>query len=871
MIELLEWFLRLVSVAGSVVGAGLAVLPIDLYRQSAYEKAPRIEILALACLVGNALATFAGLVLGYLGLFSLWSIVALLALVSLVRWRGVHLALTALSSCRLERVHVVALILASGLIAYAVVFRSHEIQGMRDQGIYCCTGIELARTGDFLWRDVLVQQVGFPHVAHLFEDLGDLFQGFPRYLRFAGYYLASQSEGWIIPQFLHGYEVWTALAFAIGGPQATQCVNAVFCALAVICFASVVQRLWGSTVAFAATVLFVSSLAELWYARFPSNEPAVQAFLWGFILIYVVIRQLQWHEKQKEEIHSKLLARGFLLLAAVSVMKFASWPLLALVAIDLGMAITRREVMVRPRFAIMLLLAVTLVALLHAALFAQFYLYGSWTHTIKRLGISYQMFPALFVGGVLASYSIGSLLGEVRFSDTWKTRLMAWRKYAGWGTFTLLVVLWGYQRRLWNSVVGSNDVWAESTNLYEFAQYYGPVFFLCAVGGYALFVAREKGREKRLLFLFLLGSAFFLVRRNLDALHPWGSRRWLPILVPCTALATAAFVDFCIRGTRWLRRGLVLIATVLLAISQLFQAPVMLLTANYRGAIPQVDRWGSVLTPRDLVLMQPNALVAQYGPYLQARFDISAYTQPYAAEAWAKTAELVKIPGFNFERVIYITDETLSSPRVSKPFIQDIASLRLDYPVLREESHRLPQKPMRICESIHFYQVDLRNLPYGWTPLMKVVPEKKPPRPLPIVLPMNQEAESVLVKGFFAPTPQGDGTAYRWTDGTGRLAIGDLILFPLERSKVRITAVMHSGRPDKTIDVHWYLDPDKPDRALKLGITPVPSAWTECTVEVDAKLLKPDSTLELQSLRPEVAPDIPPGRLGVRVLSLRLE
>lgn len=862
---------KLLVLAGATLAVGASLVPKAFVELVRARQLTLGECIVVASGSGIALVTLLGLALGYAGAFSLALVVALLAAIAAWRHRRLWWLRRSAQGLRLQRFEIFSAAIAVAIVAYAIVWRSHEIQGLRDQGVYCATGIELARTGDIGWRDRLIEQAGFERVRHLFEDLGDLLRGRPRYLRFAGFYLADPPGSKVVPQFLHGYEVWMALAYLVGGPQATQCVNGIFVGLGLLAFACVARRLWGSLSASLALVLLATSIAQLWYARFPSNEPLIQALVWCFLLVMTLGRMFSAEmTTANRTAASSLLGAAFLPLAAATVVKFAFWPLLAIVAFELGLAAGEHSLRVRMRTLLSFLAIVAGGAYLHAALFANFYLYGSWLFSVSRFGISFEMFPVLFVGGVLACCSLGVLV-----ADSLDPLRRAWarvRKPVAVAAVVLCSAVLVYQRQVWASPQLASDVWSERTNLYEFAQYYGFAYMAAALVGVAMWMALDSRRPgRRIVYLLALAAAFFLVRRNLDALHPWASRRWLPILVPVTALAAATpLAILAERGSAGKRLAVGVGLTILVA-TQLWRGHVLLTTPNYRGAIPQVDRWASHLTASDLVLLEPSAVVAQYGPYLAARFDIQGYVQPNTPEGWAKTKALVLSGPFASRRVVYVTDEVLTEPTVTSSFARTVATERLDYPVVREELRRLPTRATQIRETIRVYELDLAQMPAGWWTRWKP-PLVTSPRQPPLVLSMGPDAEPYLLSGFFAPTPQGDGTAFRWTDGNARVAFGRLVAPTTSSRRLTLSARIHSGRPEQSVDVHWYLDLDKPGRARKLGVTKAQPAWTTCTVDLEASWISPESVLELQSLRPPIPSDrIPAGQLGVRVLDLKVE
>ncbi|MGB9692119.1 MAG: hypothetical protein ACPL7D_08120, partial [Candidatus Sumerlaeaceae bacterium] len=862
MLPLAHSLIALFLLAGLVLLVGYALsLPLLQVLHSGSKKFTLGEAISLCAVTGVAAATFLGLALGYAGFFSLHVLGLGLGGVASMLLAKHRAAIWTLRAACPSKGELAAAALALVLIAYATALRSHEIAGMRDQGVYTATGIQLARTGSFFWRDALITKYGFERVAHLFEDIGEILQGRPRYLRFAGFYLDPPDCGRVVPQFLHGYEVWIALAYQVGGPQATQCVNGVFAALGLFAFFLVIRRLYDTRLALLGAILLATSLPQLWYARFPSNEPVLQFLIWGVLLSYILLRDVaRTHASTCDNpLPRSLNFPLFLPIAAAATVKFAFWPLLAVFAFELGAACHQQCRCLRTRSILGWLLAISLFAYLHAFFFARFYLYGSWNFTIRKFGITFQMFPVILIGGTMAAFVAGAIV-----SDFAQPIAKLWSRVRGIFAllfFALIAIVYVYQCYV-GHYLHSSDVWSEQTNLYEFAQYYGILGFAVAVAGFALWLKRGNPHETaRLLVLLILAASVFLVKRNLDAIHPWASRRWLPVLVPSMALAAAlALNELSTLCSRAWRRLVSVAGTCAVVASQLLQGPLLVTTANYRGAIPQVDQWTRFLHAEDFVLLEPTALIAQFGPYLAARFDIQGYVQKNTPEFWEKTKNVAFGQGQPAHRTIYVTDEDLSVSCAN--FARLVGTSVLHYPVILDKLRSLPERALHIHETVRFYELDWAKMPAGWWTGWKPKLEPGPPSPLPAVLRMGSQAEPYLVQGFFDPTPQNDGTAYRWTNGNARLAIGRLIKFPLPQRPIRIIITGHSGRKDQSLEVHWYLDLDKPYRAKKLAVTTVGRDWTVCAVSVPPEDLAPDSTLELQSLRPAVAPEFPAGRLG---------
>lgn len=892
----------------SVLASGLGVTGRHARPNCCLVHANASEILLLSLVQGLAIATILGLALGYLGIFSTALWVGCLTIIALIRAPVVYEGLRAFASRDFRKSDWAAIALSVAVFVYGVVLRSHQIQAFRDEGIYVATGIHLARTGAFQWVDPLVAKFGVGPVSHLFTDLQDLFRGHPRFLRLPGFYLSDFVRGTVQPQFLHGYEVWVAAAYVIAGPQAAACVNAAFSSLAILLVFLVGRRLFGSLGGLGGALLYSLNPAFLWYARTPANEPMIQTLIWGVLAVYVVARQSS-SGNSRAALPSAApppfpLFPTLLPLAAAMFTKFSAWFFLLPVAFDLSYH-TGRSVHVRRATLMAAVVGLAATAYLHAAIFAGDYLYGMIQFTAARVGISHNFFPVAWLLVVASSVALGAIVAS------WRPAVGRAPGRINMGVWGLILVLlpfvWGVQYWL-RARVPRLDLWAESTNLVELTLYLPAHGLFAYLGLVALALSlthsgsmseicrpnRElcsTGHRTRnswvcaqgisLLLLMVLGASLFVVRRNLDANHPWAARRWLVILIPFLSLITAYGVGALGERAARLRRlasparlqyliqtALALLVAAGVAHHLATRSWHLIAVPNARRAIPQVDRWTTILRPNDLVLLQPHILVAQYGAYLKARLNIEAYVQPNERKAWTETRKLLLDRRLPFGRAIYLTEEVIETT-VSTP-LRLLGEIPLNYRQVVEGGHELPSRIDTVSTVLKFYEVQPERLPAGWCPrLGDPVPERPPADP-PIVLKMDRMAEPYLLYGFFAPTPTDDGHCYRWTNGTGRIAIGKLLKFPINRDKLSIAAVMHSGRESQSVDVHWYLDFEQPQRARKLGVTTIRDGWETYRMEIEASQLTPESTLDLQSLRPAVG-STPIGRLGIIVDEIRIE
>ena len=408
---------------------------------------------------------------------------------------------------------------------------------------------------------------------------------------------------------------------------------------------------------------------------------------------------------------------AILLLATAAVVKFAAWMLLPLVAFAASMRCAWGQLRV-PRLALWLLLpGIGLAAWLHARIFAHYYLYGTWSFSAAKLGVSFGFFPVLFVGAIAAAVSAGALFAPAmsRIADIWGRRGVRLGILVSLGCAFAAAYAWQWVR--FHAAGAQTDVWHEKTNLVEFALYFSTVPFLVGAAGLFLLAYRTPPRRAGMFLALLAGAALFLVQRRLDALHPWGARRWVPFLVPawCAGMGCAAAL---VAGNRGRVRGsAAAIAAVLLAVLLFRAAPVLVQTPNHRGMIESLDRVAGHLRSEDMILAQPSVTIAQYAPYLKARFDLDLYVQQYRPDAWGEALPLLRKEAAAGRRVIYIADEPMAAPDL--PFAQLLAREPVRFRFVPERLHALPESEQRIETPVFVYSLDPAAIPNGWWPKWK--------------------------------------------------------------------------------------------------------------------------------------------------------
>lgn len=841
----------------TVLLTGYVVLGFARWRSGEHDL---LDVVCASSVLGMAVGTLVGLFLAYLGVFSalLFELsLLLLAAVLVVRQKFV----LPRPSSKLGVAAPSAILVAFVLLAYGVVYRSQEVTATRDPGVYVASGMELSRTGKFGWTDPLAARFGFPAVSHLFEDIGDILDGKPRYLRFSGFYVTDPPRGIIAPQFLHGYEVWLGAIYAMAGPQAALCVNPFVAALALLAIFCALRLVAGSSTALLSVCVLALNPMQLWFARFPGTEMLFQALAWGTLFLYLDCLRTNAQATRR-------MVLALLPLTVACMIKFAAWILLPVFAFDLACRRSRGILSLRARTIWLLLPAIVVLIWLHAAIFAPFYLYGSLVVGARKQGIDVAFVPVLYLGSVLAMLSLGSIVGPAIDSLAGRvSRRTALR--AGSGLLLTILAVWLCQFVMLRFGSGRRSIWDENTNLLEFSQYFGFPVFAMGIAGLMLAFAGDRMRWKSLMFCLVGVSAMLIVHRNLEASHPWGARRWVPVLLPLFCFGIAYFVIWMWRRRFIAARALAVVAACVAFFVPGYLAKDLVRTKSYRGVVPALDQLGVHLDKGDLVLVDPTWTVAQWAPYLHARLGVDAYVQPRTEEAWLATKALVTSAGQERRRIIFMTDQPVIAAIHRKEFMRQIAEVPFNYEWLPDAERKVPTKLRSNHTEVQLLQLDLAGAPADWWPFASAYP-KLARSPLPLSLGMGIEATPHL-QHFMDPTQEPGAAPFRWTDGVGVVRIGDLLQFPITKPRLRVTVRVSSRRVDRRepVIVECYID-QKRTGTLVGGLAAGPN-WSDESFEIDSSLLTPDSVLRLRSMRHRIGRTVPAGKLGVAVESIRVE
>lgn len=168
------------------------------------------------------------------------------------------------------------------LAAWRFAPPSEYVIGGKDPGVYVNAGVQIAQRGTLAYHDPVVAAV--PVAARdLFVPRDINRPGFVA-PRFMGFFVLDPDRGTVVSQFPHLFPASIAIGYGaagLTGARWTVTAWGVFGLLAVYFLGA---RLFGRTAAAAGAALLALNVIEVWFARYPNAEVAMQALLFTALL-----------------------------------------------------------------------------------------------------------------------------------------------------------------------------------------------------------------------------------------------------------------------------------------------------------------------------------------------------------------------------------------------------------------------------------------------------------------------------------------------------------------------------------------------------------------------------------------------------------
>lgn len=427
------------------------------------------------------------------------------------------------------RVEAVELVLAAGVAAACVVMffpGQPYAYGDKDPGVYVSHGFAIAREGDVVIPDEVLDRV---------ERVQMLTPG----ARFPGFWVEASAPEAVTPQFYHLYPALLATAIDLVGPAGAWNVNPLLATLSVLVLVLAARRAAGTLAAGLTAALLVTSMMQVWQARYTTTEILAQLLLSGALLGLVLAIKTRW-------VGGGLVAGLAIGTGFLARPDGILYVLMAVVA--LGAVIALRRFDDRAAW-----FAVGLGMSMPYALWNAYHLRADYTtaNTVPRLSVVAAATTAVLVGAVLArrfpwptalSRTVQRRVGLVVVLLSAAVLLLAWERERLLGQdYTYFA-----QERI-RSFNDQNLVW-----LGFFITVPG---LLALVGGLAVLLLRRW--DPASLMLVVPGLALlplYLWDAKISPRLMWWVRRFVPGVLPAVLIVIALFLAWAICQRRWALR-----------------------------------------------------------------------------------------------------------------------------------------------------------------------------------------------------------------------------------------------------------------------------------------------------------------------------
>jgi hypothetical protein len=460
---------------------------------------------------------------------------------------------------------------------------SEYIIGGRDPGVLINEGVQIAQRGSIIIRD--------PEVSSLPAFARPLF--FPRYpvdeyesLRFMGMMVRDTSAGTVVGQFPHLYPASIAIGYGLAGLTGAREAIAWWAVLGVLAVYFAGARWIGQGPAFAAALLLLLHVIQIWFARYPNSDMAMQAGVFAALLAFA-------RAHQDDDAFFGPVAAWVLGLQLFSRVE----ALLAVLVLG-GVVVLQWTVTPGARLRWRFLAPMTVITGV-----GLLYLTGPMAAYFWRAAVFLENLPPSSVGAALAG---GMLLlgGALWLRAREHTAVERWFPSA---LITVIIGLALYAFFLREP--GGKLVAADAYALKDFVGLYlwWPMFAL-TLAGLVLAARRDFWRDPAFVLVFASFSLFLLYKLKIVPEHFWLARRFLPVILPGALILGCAAALGSMRGP-W---GLPSVArsaagaVVLLVVAQHYvvaAAPVIP-HVEYRNIIPYVEKLSTLIGPRDLAVLE---------------------------------------------------------------------------------------------------------------------------------------------------------------------------------------------------------------------------------------------------------------------------
>jgi len=419
---------------------------------------------------------------------------------------------------RAGRADILAFAAVAAMAVVTLAPASEEVLGGRDEGVYTNIAAWVARHGTL--------RIHSGALASLAPEARPVFHAS---VLVPGFYIGDAAEGEIHPQFFHLHPVLMALGFWLGGVTAGLMVPPLYGLISYLGTFLLARRLMGAWTGLTATLLLALVMPQMWVLRGPFSEGAAQ--FTATAMVWCLARASATGGLRWGVLGGLAAAAGFLVRVDAVLILLPLLPALAVLHASSPHS---------PRWALLAFLPLAFGgagwSMLHA-----------WEFTPRYIEFMYRYLGALWtlVAVMLALYG-GSLIAR-RHARALVER--AYRKGVWWWALAALLVVAAFVFGMWVRphfnpwTYQGRRVFIEAT-MSRVAWYCSTLGMVTACAGIVMLLWRWLvGRRAEVVpfvavFLALSLAYFWNPRVSID--HPWGMRRFVPVILPGLAIGVAA-------------------------------------------------------------------------------------------------------------------------------------------------------------------------------------------------------------------------------------------------------------------------------------------------------------------------------------------
>jgi len=482
-------------------------------------------------------------------------------------------------------------------------FRPHQyVLGAADAGVYVNLAASIADTGGILIDDpalAQLDQILKPALTRIIPGDGRAQQIAPTYL-LPGFYVADPAAGRIIPQFYPLHPVWQAIAYSIGGLQASLLMTGLWALLGSLAVYLIIRQISNWPVALLVLVGLSLCALQGWFARYPTSEMLSQFLLWAGIWSTML-----WLKGKRPVPFWGLV--GGLALGQVLLVRIDSYFLVAVpAAIFLWLSLSGAWRRHHWTFFLPLIL-LTIHSLLHALTQSAPYFYSTFDYGLQLLRNNWWLPVGVLISGIIILY----MLQRFRLELDQLARFRQRATVSAALLFVLLVFYGWFIRPNIGGEITSYDYWygggqlplgLDRQNLVRLGWYLSPVGIVVATAGICQMILAIDRQRAILLATGLLFSLLYLWRIQANPHQVYTMRRYVPVVLPFAMVASGGLFGWLFsHRQRWWRAGTLILAGAWLAALGL-SARGFITQIDYQGLVPQLTALDEQLEKESLLL-----------------------------------------------------------------------------------------------------------------------------------------------------------------------------------------------------------------------------------------------------------------------------